>query len=207
MSPFCSLNGPTALECAQHPRRCFGMEDRIRGALLGTMVGDAFRSVLRFEAEWGALVSDAQPRLIAWRPWHVSVAVLGVSCLAGRYLLTPAPDFGMGPRFAELGAWLVAIGAGQVLFVLSLVALFHRGSRIMYCERGIPGVTTCSAVGVLVTSLLTIAFLGLGLGASLALDGGARRDMVAIALWALGAWLATVAFMPLRRLLRFSQPR
>ena len=144
--------------------------------------------------------------MTAWRPWHISAAVFVMSCLAGRYLLAPDPDFRVGPRFAELGAWLIAIGAGQVLFVLSLVALFHQGSRIMYCDRGIPGVTTYSAIFVLVASLFAIAFLGLGLGASLALDGGARRDMLAVALWALGCWLATILFVPLRRRVRKRRP-
>jgi hypothetical protein len=101
---------------------------------------------------------------------------------------------------------LVAWGAGQVLFVLLLVGLFHRGSGIMYCDRGIPGVTTFSAAGVFFVSLLAIAFGGLSLGASFGLDGAARRDLVAIALWALGAWLATVVFLPLRRRLRRRQP-
>lgn len=144
----------------------------------------------------------------ALRPWHVSAALFvlfgGAGVGFGLAGLGPAVQ---EPSFAELGAWGFALGAVQVFLVLLLVALFHRGPGIMYCDKGFPGITTWSAGGVCTMSLLIVAFAGLSLGAWLgaiyskqgAVQGG---DLVTIALWTGGGWFATVAFVPLRRGIR-----
>jgi hypothetical protein len=78
----------------------------------------------------------------------------------------------------------------------------------MYCDNGLPGITTWSAGMVTLVAILLVAFAGLSVGASvLAESGRGREDFVAMTLWALGGWLAAVAFVPLRRKIRLRKSR
>lgn len=142
------------------------------------------------------------------RPWHVSAALFvlfgGAGLGFGLAGLGPAMQ---EPSFAELGWWAFALGAGQFFVVLAGLALLHRGPGIMYCEAGLPGISTWSAGGVCTISLLIVAFAGVSLGGSLGASYGKQGavqggELVTIALWAGGGWLATVAFVPLRRRIR-----
>jgi hypothetical protein len=136
-------------------------------------------------------------------PWHVSAIVFALSSFGAFYLLAPRQVVLGDPSIAQLGVWAFALGAGQLFLLLLLLALLHRGPGVMYCAKGFPGITTWSAAMVSVVSILLIAFAGLSLGASfVARPGQGREDLVAVTLWALGGWLATVVFVPLRRKLK-----
>lgn len=76
----------------------------------------------------------------------------------------------------------------------------------MHCDKGLPGITTWSAWVVTLVAILLVAFAGLTVGASvLAEQGRGREDFVAMTLWALGGWLAAIAFVPLRRKIRLKK--
>ena len=146
-------------------------------------------------------MADADQGPTPWRPWHVSLAVFVLSSLAAFYFLTPSQVLLGEPTIAaDVGAWALVLGGVQVFLVLLLVALFHRGTGVMYCDRGFPGITTWSAAAVTLVSILFAAFAGFTLGASFVAEAGqGREDFVCMTFWALGGWLAAIVFVPLRR--------
>ena len=112
-----------------------------------------------------------------------------------------------GPTFAELGWLALPLGAGSLFLLLTLNALVHRGQGTMYCETGLPGITTWSAGSVCTLALILVAFAALCLGASIGMTPGeegtlSSEDLAVGAIFALGGWLASVTFVPLRREIR-----
>lgn len=155
-------------------------------------------------------MDESGRRTTTVRPWHVSAAL---------FILFGVAGFGFGvaglgtghtaeePSFAELGWWVMVLGAGQLFLLLALLALLHRGPGIMYSEVGLPGISTWSAGGVCTLSIMLVAFAGLSLGAWIGTRDGQEgslgsTDLAAITLWSIGGWVATVAFVPLRRRIR-----
>jgi hypothetical protein len=116
------------------------------------------------------------------------------------------------PGISELGYWAFPLGFGHILLLLAMLSVLPRGTGTTYCESGLPGLSTWSAGAVCTISLLLISFVGMSLGAwtwmrfadtsARAGSGslGSQMDDLAIAgLYAVGGWVAAIAFVPLRR--------
>jgi len=154
----------------------------------------------------------------ACRPWRVSVAsfaVLGLFGYATGPLHVSTDHIPEAPGISELGYWAFPLGFGSILLFLAMLSVLQRGTGTMYCESGLPGLSTWSAGAVCTISLLLISFVGMSLGAwawmwfadASARTGsgslGSQMDDLAIgALYAIGGWVAAIVFVPFRRQLQ-----